>query len=156
MATNFKALADVINMQMLTRHNILMYEAEGVASWPAVPAAGALKVRMSSEELKKLAGLERMRKQYAKGKGGFFPRLINELNHHYTHLHAYEDKDGCLIVIFFPEIPLENQYGWTDLKTKNRADMKANREVIEGGDEDAYDYRYLSVITNFKFREWDY
>lgn len=155
MATNFIEVAKAIRLQMYTRANIAMYDAEGTASWPADPAPGALKVRISIEELKELAGLKRMRKQYSKGTGGFFPRLINELNHTDERFHASEGKDGSLIVIYFPDIPRDKQYHWNELKDKNNIDMVTNREIIESGDDDADDYRFVAECTGIQFREWE-
>jgi len=157
MATDFRALAETIHLQIYTRVNIAMYDAEGSASWPADPMVGALEVRMSVEELKQLAGLQRMRKHYSNGKGGFFPRLIDELNKFHG-LHAKEDikcNKGALVITYIPDIPKDKQLIWSSLTEKNSEDMIKNKAAIEGGIEDTDDYRYQAELTDVKFREWD-
>ncbi|MEE1673721.1 hypothetical protein SNR37_003148 [Agarivorans aestuarii] len=156
MATDFIEVAKRIRLEIYTRVNIAMYDAEGTASWPADAATGALKVHISVDELKNMAELKRMRKQYSKGKGGFFPRLISVLNSGDDNFYASEASDGSLRVIYFPDIPKDKQYQWTDLKVRNDADMQANRLEVENSDDYSDDYRFVAECPDIKFREWEY
>ncbi|CAM4328510.1 hypothetical protein [Vibrio agarivorans] len=153
MATDFSAISSNIRFEILTRVNISMYEAQGTASYPADSSVGVLEVYLSIEELKELANLKRMRKEYSNGKGGFFPRLISEINNRDDNFFASEASDGSLRVVYFPCIPTEKQYKWTALKSLNSHEMEINRLEVEKGDEDTDDYRLYAECTDLRVQD---
>ncbi|MGL6316651.1 hypothetical protein [Vibrio sp. WXL103] len=159
MATDFILTAEKIVREIYVRANIDRHEGQSHLT-DDEGGSGIYKLTLSIEELKQIAGLQRMRKTYSNGKGGFFKRLIEEINkgwdNEFYSIYATE-VDEAIVVVHIPRAPYVNDFTWEKIRKKNTDDILAQRDLILNGDEEAPDYRYMDWDwnkSNGKLCEW--